>query len=133
MKKTKKLTNNIFFLIKEIDQVIKNKPSYEEMLIEVRMMNIKIKSIKGDLTSINLYSKKIVELLWILNKLESFIDNKILFLKPSEKKILVDFFEFLIKKYEREIVKTEIDKNQLSDKLKIIELEIFKEINDRFN
>ncbi len=133
MKKTKKLVNNIFFLIKEIDQVIKNKPSYEEMLREVRMMNIKIRPIKGDLTNINLYNKKIVELLWSLNKLEGFINDKNLFLKPSEKKILVDFFESLIKKYEREIVKTEIDKNLLSDKLNIIELEIFKEINDKIN
>lgn len=133
MKKVKKQLSNIFSLIKEIDQILKNKPSYEEMLINVKMMNIKVKPIKGSLIDIDLNNKKIIELLWSLNKIENFLNNKGLFLNLSEKKLLIDYFDKFIEQYQQEILKIRHQKDSFNKKNNVLEIEIFREIKDKIN
>jgi len=95
-KKTTK--QDIFLLLKKFEKLIKRKPSIEMMIKEITMMGFKIRTIIGDLSSINFSDKEIVELLWSLGKFDDFFQKKINYLNKTEKEILLQYFNHLKEK-----------------------------------
>jgi len=95
-KKTTK--QNVFLLLKEFEKSIKRKPPIETMIKEIAMMGFKIKTILGDLSSVNFYNKKIIKVLWSLGKFDDFFQKKMKNLNENEQEILLQYFDHLKEK-----------------------------------
>lgn len=94
-------------------------PTKQAMIADLKMMNLKIRPLSGDLFSIP-SNKDIsfIQSLWKVGKIEAIVQTAIKELGEEEVEVLFDYLEKL---------EQELEKNQASKKTKIVKLEIFRD------
>ena len=133
MKRQKKQLNDILEIIKKVNEIIKKKPSYEQMIKEVQMMNFKIKPITGNLTLFNLNYKKFLEFLWSLGKIEEFLFKERIDINQDKEEFLINLFKKIHFQYENELEKINLSEKAHEKKNNTLEIEIIKELKKKFN
>lgn len=127
----KKVTKDISSLVSAFQSFLKNKPKADRMVSEIRMMKFKIRPIQGDLSSINLKNERFIETLWSLGKLDEFFQTEYPKLTAKNREVFIKIFDDLYHQYQKELNAINIYKGPVSDKKKILELEIFKDIKNK--
>ncbi len=69
----KKRTGEV--LKKKIEQILNNPPTYEEMIIDLRMNNVLIKQKAGDLSLLKSIDKSLLEKVWKSYKITNLIEQ----------------------------------------------------------
>lgn len=127
----KKATKDISALIQSFQSFIKNKPKTDAMYRELRMMRFKIKPIQGDLLAVDLKDERFIETLWSLGKLDEFFQMEYPRLTAKNKELFLKIFDDLYHKYQKELNSINIYKGSTSEKNKVLEMDIFKEIKNK--
>lgn len=127
----KKSAKDVMTLVRSFQDFIRNKPKADKMYKEIRMMHFKVKPIQGDLTAVDLKNEHFIETLWSLGKLDEFFQVEYPKLDKKSRELFVKIFDDLYHKYQQELNRINIYKGHTTDKNKILELEIFKEIKNR--
>ena len=130
----KKKTFDVLTLLTSFqDKIIKNKPPFEKMLDEIRMMKFRIRPLGGDLTRINFGDQQLIETLWNLGKIDDFFQNEYGGLTAQQKKIFFKFIDNIYRKFQNELNRIKFKNDQPQDMQAMVEMEIFKEKSLRIN
>ncbi len=130
MKRSKTSKYTAFRLLKEVlSDVNDKKPSPDEMMKEIKMMNFKIRPIDGDIFSLTTKNVRFIESLWRIGRIEKIVIKAQDRLSTDEKELFFDYLDELElqmqDKYGKLLDNLTPDEQK---KLKLITLEIFKEV-----
>lgn len=116
-------------VITEVDTV---KPTKQEMIRDVQMMNFKIRPLSGDLFMLAKRYGSLLEQLWRIGKTEAIIRKAITMLDDNERQLFFTYIDNVEKKMQENALKKlhDVPMNN-GDKQKIVTLEIFKEAKER--
>lgn len=109
--------------------ILKNKPSFKEMIEDVRMMKFKIRPLDGDVTQIDFNNLQLIETLWNLGKIDEFFQKEFNRLKQGQKQIFYHFMDRLYQKFQTQLNKIRLGSENLQEPSSspLVEMEIFKE------
>lgn len=129
MKKAKHPKYTALKLLKEVlADVNDRKPSQEEMLKEVKMMNFKIRPVDGDIFNMMTKNVGFLESLWRIGRIEKIVIKAKDRLSFEEKELFFDYLDELEMqmqtKYDKLLDTVIPDEKK---KAKLITLEVFKE------
>lgn len=114
----------------------REKPTYEQMYEEIRMMQFKVRPLYGDISYIDLGNKLFVEVLWNLGKLDDFYRREGFKYTRREREIFYRFFDSLHDKFVRTLQSAQLmaDSTQNHESPQV-EMEIYREEvrKSRFN
>ncbi len=124
----KKNQHDVLHLLEQFQKkVLTNKPNYEQMIVDVRMMQFKIKPLKGDLSQINFLDKDFVEIVWSLGKLEEFFHLQYPKLPKKFQETFFNYFDTLQRKFQDDLNRLNLKGEQKKEPPSPLEMEIFKE------
>ncbi|MBI3366810.1 hypothetical protein HY041_04260 [Candidatus Roizmanbacteria bacterium] len=106
---------------------LQQKPSYEQMVNEVRMMKFKIRPMQGDVLSFDLQDARLIEVLWSLGKLDELFQDKYQKLSQKDKGVFFRIFDSMYQRIQSELGKINLRKDRTSNISSMVEIEIFKE------
>lgn len=109
--------------------VLQNKPPFEEMISEIRMMKFKIKPLQGDFSRVNFNDHELIEILWSLGKMDEFFQSRFSTLKMGQRSTFYNYFDSLQRKFQDDLNKLNLREGYSTVKPSILEMEIFKERN----
>jgi len=124
MKKNKIDVIRIFDLFQKS---IQRKPSYKEMIEEVRMMKFKVRPMQGDVLLFNLRDERLIEVLWNLGKLDELFQNKYKKLSSQDKGVFFRIFDGMYQRLQTELSQINLRRDKPSNISPTVEMEIFKE------
>ncbi len=130
MKKVKKTgSKDIMRLFKYFQtNILEKQPLFGTMLKDVRMMQYKIRPLRGDISIINFSNKTLVETLWQLGKMEDFITTNRKVVKKSQERIFFRYFDGLYEQLQEKLNNLQlVEKGAPQTSKGILEMEIFKE------
>lgn len=135
MKKQKSGKHTALQLINEVLSKVRNKkPSIEEMMREVKMMNFKIRPLHGDIFALASGSSSFLESLWRIGKIEEVVTRAMAELDGRERRLFFDYLEELENQiHDRFIPGGEHLTAEEEGKLRLIRLEIFREAKFKKN
>lgn len=107
--------------------VLQNKPPFEEMVSEIRMMKFKIKPLQGDFSRVNFNDHELIEILWSLGKMDEFFQSQFSTLKMGQRSTFYNYFDSLQRKFQDDLNKLNLREGYSTVKPSILEMEIFKE------
>lgn len=129
----KKTTKDILEMINNFHKSLEKKPTIEKMFEEIKMMKFKIKPIQGNLTEVNLNNKEFIKNLWKLGKLDEFFQKYFNQLSKKEKELFLKIFNDIYQKYQENLskIKLQWERKNPFEKERILEIEIYKESNNK--
>ncbi len=110
-----------------------NRPTVEEMMSEVRMMNFKVRPVYGNISKINLSNSDFINALWSLGKLDEFFKDEFPNVEDDDREVffkLVDDMRVSLQQKLNRAYNTE--QSPKDDKL-FFEIEIYKESVSQVN
>jgi len=123
----KKQTKDIKTILADFENLLRFKPSINQMHEEIQMMKFKVRPLNGDVLSLNLKSDQFVSTLWSLGKLDEFYQKKIGSLKQRDREIFNKIFEEIYKKFQEDLNKINIRQLKMVKYRTSLEVEIFRE------
>lgn len=111
------------------NDVLGNKPDFDQMFSDVQMMQFKVRPVTGDIAGLNFDNYIFIETLWSLGKLDEFFHQHVSDLNKSEKKVFYQLFDGLYQQYQSQLNKVNL-KTDLPDTATTegaFEVEIFRE------
>ncbi len=118
---------DILKLFNTFQKSLQQKPSYKQMMDEVRMMKFKIRPMQGDVLSFDLQDAGLIEVLWSLGKLDELFQDKYQKLSQKDKGVFFRIFDSMYQRLQSELGKINLRKDRTSNLSPMIEMEIFKE------
>ncbi len=121
--------NSALFFIKEVmTEVTTIKPSAQEMLRDIKMMDFKVRPVSGDLFALAMKQTGLLEQLWRIGKIEEIVRRAIMSLNSHERGLFFNYIDTLEKQMHEETSK-EMQRIQRHDGKdhQMVTLEIFKE------
>lgn len=132
MKKNKQ--TDMYERIKRFQQkTLSAKPTREEMINEVRMMNFKVKPVFGNVTQIDFTNTDFIESLWSLGKLDEFFRNEYPTIKEDDKEIFFRLVDEMRANLQQRLNTSYIVTTNTETDRTVFEVEIFKEVTSRVN
>ncbi|MCS7093481.1 MAG: hypothetical protein NZL96_03630 [Patescibacteria group bacterium] len=133
--KAKKTDFSLIDDLLSLQKKLKKKPSYEEMFDQLKMMNLTLKPINGQLADLDFLDKNLIEMIWGIGKLEEFFYSKINQLKSEkEREKFVNLFTQIYNSYYQnhssQISFTK-EKESQEDSATWLEIEIYKVIKPK--
>lgn len=127
MKATKKI--DVYEAIKSFQQnTLGNKPSVEQMVYEVRLMNFKIRPVTGNISTINFRNSDLIDALWSLGKLDEFYRQQVNKISNKEQEAFMRLVNEIRWNYQEQLNKVRlIHADPAQDEIPSFEAEIFKE------
>lgn len=121
--------NGAMDLIKRVTQEVERiRPTREEMIGEIKMMNFKVRSLGGDIFEAVARDMGFVESLWKTGKIEEIIGNSINLLNETDKEIVFRFLDDLEYQAEQRMNSAVSSLSpQEQDKIRVFKMEIFRE------
>lgn len=120
---------NVLDLIQRISaEVERAEVSKERMLEDIKMMNLKVKPVTGDIFTLTNKDIGFVESLWKLGKIEEMISDKLDLLDEQDKDVFFNYLDDLQFRTQQQIAVaiSELPKKERK-KMQLLELEIFKD------
>ena len=108
-------------------KILENKPPQEQMYLDVRMMQFKIRPLQGDVSLLNLKNEHFIEILWSLGKLDEFFQGHIKQVSNKQKNTFYKLFDELYARFQNELNKINLQKEKSNDISAGFEMEIFKD------
>lgn len=103
------------------------KPSIEEMIQEVRMMNFKVRPVYGNIAKLDFKNGAFIDALWSLGKLDEFFRDEVVGIEDEEREIFFKIIEEMRASFQKQLNRTQIsDKTPKGDPT-FFEIEIFKD------
>lgn len=132
MRVKKKGKFEIAQLLSEFQQtVLNNRPSYQEMFEEVRMMHFKVRPLNGDISQLQTLDSNLVEALWNIGKFDEFFKTQRTKLTKSEQDMFLKYFETLYTRLQKEMNGTTKEHMSINDDSNststVVEMEIYRE------
>jgi len=120
--------SNILRVFKKFYSILGKKPSGQEAINEVKMMNFKIHPLSGKFDNSLLLNKDFIDLLWNLGKTEELFKQVFSELSPQDKRVFLRLFENFSDILQEKFYFADFsdDKNS-SQSSPILEIEVFRE------
>lgn len=116
----------ISFLTDIQKNIILNKPAFEKMKDEVRMMKFQIRPVQGDISIIPVNNPQLIEFLWNLGKLDEAFQKEMPYLSVQDEEIVFKFFENLYDQFHKKIHQHIVGRDHKNNAA--LEMEIFREL-----
>jgi hypothetical protein len=123
----KKQTKDIRTILDDFENLLKFKPSINQMYEEIQMMKFKVRPLSGDVLSLNLKNDQFVSTLWSLGKLDEFYQKKISGLNYKDREIFNKIFEEVYQRFQADLNKINIRPFKVVKYKTPLEVEIFRE------
>jgi hypothetical protein len=126
----KKAIDIYIVLVNLKEELLRSKPTGDDLLKEIRTMRFKV-SPKGNIKNFNLQNPLLLELLWLVGKIDEFLHNNIEVLTKTEKEAIENFMTTMWQKLymqsgsEAGFEQVLLDDNRQTDEL--VDLEIYRE------
>lgn len=116
-------------------EILAKKPTVDEMVHDMRMMNFKIRPVSGDITELDYGNDDFIDALWSLGKLDEFFRSEFDTIDKKEKDVFFRMINDLRVNFQNQLKKANIQAIELQDKsiLQFFEIEIIKDNNLRVN
>lgn len=114
--------------------VLDKRPTYEQMVQDVRMMKFKVRPINGDFSYLNFSNPHFVETLWKLGKMDDFIEKNVMKIDKKQERAFFNYFDGLYRHLQdslNNIHLSELTPDRTRNKRNVVEMEIFKERGGR--
>lgn len=117
------------------ERFLSNKPTFGDMVHDVRMMNFKIRPISGDITELDYGNYDFIEALWSLGKLDEFFRSEFDSIRSNERDAFFRMINDLRVNFQNQLRQANIQAVDFEDKsmMQLFEIEIIKENNLRVN
>ncbi len=83
--------------------VLNNRPPFQQMFEEVRMMHFKVRPLNGDISHLQTIDSRLVEALWNIGKFDEFFKVQRTKLTRSEQDMFLKYFETLHARLQKEV------------------------------
>lgn len=124
--KTKE-NGKLFRIINEFKKILLEKPSFSQMFDEVKMMGFKIHPINGDVVHLIHEKDQLVEILWMLGKLDEFLQTKFKKISSRQKQLFIKTLYEIFGQFKDLLKVINVQKERLSSNSSILELEVYKD------
>ena len=127
MKISKK--TDVYEAIKQFQQnTLGNKPSLDQMVYEVRLMNFKIRPVTGNISIVNFRNSDLIDALWSLGKLDEFYRNEIKNIAMKDQEAFMRLVNEIRWNYQDQLNRVRlIHSDPSQEEFPAFEAEIFKE------
>ena len=127
MKKQK--NKDLYEVIKHFQEhTLSNKPAYEQLVNEVRLMNFKIRPLSGNVASLDFKNEELIEALWCLGKLDEFSKGAILTIGSKDQEAFFRLVNELRWSFQEKLNKVRLAREKpVTEDVPTFEAEIFKE------
>lgn len=122
-----KSETDVLKLFDTFQKSLQQKPSYKQMMDEVRMMKFKVRPMQGDVLLFNMLDERFIEALWNLGKLDELFQNQYQKLSQKNKQLFFRIFDSMYEKLQSELNKINLRRVKTSNISPVLEIEIFKE------
>ncbi len=110
--------------------VLSQKPSAEDMIHEVRMMNFKVHPVTGDISDLDFSNTEFIDALWSLGKLDEFFRAEYFGMKDREQDVFYRLIEDMRTNFQQKLNKANIAAIEFAERpRKTFEIEIVKDTN----
>lgn len=120
-------SKDIAGMLSKLNSILNNKPSKENMTKEVRMMNYKMRPLKGDFSLIHINDSRFIEILWKLGKLDDFFQREITKTPKKQKDIVINAFHNIHMRFQQQLNKINLKDGYFSKKDSDTAMEIIRE------
>lgn len=103
------------------------KPTLDEMISEVRLMNFKIRPVSGNISTLDFKNLEFIDALWSLGKLDEFFRIEFPDIEEVEKDIFFRLVEEMRTNLQQRLNKSQLIKTVSREEQLFFEIEIFKE------
>ena len=116
-------------IIRQISYEVEDrKLPLEVMVRDIQMMHFKIRSVLGDISSLNSVEYSFVESLWKIGKIDEIINEELENLDEDDQEALINYFQE-VESETRGKIRDSLSTNNPSEKdKKILKIEIFKDV-----
>lgn len=114
-------------------RTLTNKPSLEEIISEVRMMNFKVRPVHGNISKLDFTNNDFINALWSLGKLDEFFKEEFPSVEDDDREIffrLVD--EMRVSLQQKLNTAYKVEKTPKKEKI-FFEVEIYKDTLSQIN
>ncbi|CAN5160426.1 hypothetical protein BH09PAT2_BH09PAT2_01820 [soil metagenome] len=120
---------DVYDAIKRFQQTtLSNKPSVEQMVYEVRLMNFKIRPVTGNISTINFHNSDLIDALWSLGKLDEFFRQEIKNISMKDQDAFMRMVNEIRWNYQEQLNRVRLIHTDPSlEDMPAFEAEIFKE------
>ncbi|MBP9691479.1 hypothetical protein KBD81_05375 [Candidatus Woesebacteria bacterium] len=110
--------------------VLAQKPSPEDMIHEVRMMNFKVHPVTGDIADLDFSNSEFIDALWSLGKLDEFFRAEFFQMKNHDQDVFYRLIEDMRTNFQQKLNKANIAAIEFKERPKrMFEIEIIKDTN----
>ena len=128
--KRKQRTRDMMTIFQDFkSSVLDKKPSLEQMIADVRMMQFRIRPLQGDIGQINFAHTGFVEALWKLGKMDDFIEQYMGKIDKKQEQTFFNYFDSMYYRLQDELNALNLTGQKIvpsSQRKSHIEMEIFK-------
>lgn len=105
-----------------------NRPSKQEMIAEVRMMNFRVKPIQGEISQLDFKNSEFLDALWDIGKLDEFFKKELPELAKQEREVFLRLINELRFVFQSKLNQSQLlaPKTQPNERYQSYELEIVK-------
>jgi hypothetical protein len=103
------------------------KPTLDEMISEVRLMNFKIRPVSGNISTLDFKNMEFIDALWSLGKLDEFFRIEFQNIEDNDKDIFFRLVEEMRTNLQQRLNKSQLIKTVTREEQLFFEIEIFKE------
>ena len=127
--------NDLYDRIQRFQQsVLARRPSINQMVSEVHMMNFKIRPVYGNISSLDFANKRFIEALWSLGKLDEFFRIEFPLVTENERDTFFRLVDEMRVNFQQQLNTAYTASKPLSTEEKLLyEIEIFKETDTQVN
>ncbi len=109
-------------------ETLGNKPTVDQMVYEVRLMNFKIRPVAGNISIVNFRNADLIDALWSLGKLDEFFRQKIKNISAKDQAAFMRLVNEIRWNYQEKLNSVRLIHSDPSfDEIPAFEAEIFKE------
>lgn len=104
-----------------------NRPTVDEMMSEVRMMNFKVRPVYGNISKINLSNGDFINALWSLGKLDEFFKDEFPNVEDDDREVFFKLVDDMRVSLQQKLNRAYNTEQSSKDNKLFFEIEIYKE------
>ncbi|KKQ37603.1 MAG: hypothetical protein US54_C0030G0010 [Candidatus Roizmanbacteria bacterium GW2011_GWA2_37_7] len=117
------------------EEILAKKPTFGDMVHDVRMMNFKIRPVSGNIAELDYGNNDFIDALWSLGKLDEFFRSEFETIDTEEQDAFFRMINNLRVNFQNKLKQANIQADDFEDAsmMQLFEIEIIKDNNLRIN
>jgi hypothetical protein len=114
-------------------RTLSNKPSVDEMINEVRMMNFKVRPVYGNISKLDFNNNAFIDALWSLGKLDEFFKDEVINIDDQDREVFFKLVDDMRVSLQQQLNRAHLVEKTPKEEAVFFEIEIFKDNISQIN